>query len=92
MNNCFRILVLRVDLLYSEDEQVTNSRRSWIIEQFTSLIKNGSIPKDDKWIQLVLDCLVVHGIFVVKKKSDKGSIPVCIRTQLLSFESRLRRI
>ena len=55
---------------------MSNSRRSWIIEQFTSLIKNGSIPKDDKWIQLVLDWLVVHGIFVVKKKSEKGAIRV----------------
>ncbi|KAI0060788.1 hypothetical protein BV25DRAFT_1827328 [Artomyces pyxidatus] len=55
------------------DIQVTNSRRSWIIEQFAALIRNGAIPKDDEWVQLILDWLTVHGLFVIKKKTEKSN-------------------
>ncbi|KDQ59553.1 hypothetical protein JAAARDRAFT_127225 [Jaapia argillacea MUCL 33604] len=54
------------------DMQVVNSRRAWIVDQLAALIRNGAIPKSDDWIQLILDWLVVHGLFVVKKKSSKS--------------------
>ncbi|VDB99939.1 unnamed protein product [Peniophora sp. CBMAI 1063] len=81
-------LLSQVDAINGEDAQVTNSRRSWIIEQFTSLVKNGSIPKDDAWVQLVLDWLVVHGIFVVKKKSEKGAIPLHVPSPAFTDDLR----
>ncbi len=38
------------------------------------LIRNGQIPKEDAWIQSILNWLVVNGLFIVKKKSSKVSI------------------
>lgn len=49
-----------------------NSRRSWIIEQLGGLIRSGSIPKNDDWVQSILDFLIVHGLFTVKKKDEKS--------------------
>ncbi|KAF5386843.1 hypothetical protein D9615_001886 [Tricholomella constricta] len=60
------------DLLRREDVRAINTRRSWIIEQFGALIRSGAIPKSDEWVQSILDWLVVHGLFVVKKKSEKS--------------------
>lgn len=54
------------------DIQAANARRVWIIDQLGALIRNGSIPKTDKWIQSILDWLVVHGFFTIKKKSEKS--------------------
>lgn len=51
-----------------------DSRRIWITDQFAALIRNGSIPKNDEWIQIVLDFYVAHGLFVVRKKSEKNPI------------------
>ena len=51
-----------------------DSRRIWIADQFAALVRNGSIPKDDEWIQIVLDFYIVNGLFVVRKKSEKNSI------------------
>ncbi|KAG5647160.1 hypothetical protein DXG03_001115 [Asterophora parasitica] len=55
-----------------EDVHAINTRRSWIIEQFGALIRSGAIPKSDEWVQSILDWLIVHGLFVVKKKSEKS--------------------
>lgn len=55
------------------------ARRSWIIEQLPALVHNPSIPKSDDWIQTVLEWLLVNGLFVVTKASQKSSYrPVCI--------------
>ncbi|KAF7363316.1 hypothetical protein MSAN_00987000 [Mycena sanguinolenta] len=54
------------------DVQVTNSRRVWIIDQLSALIRNGAIPKEDDWIMSVLNWLALNGLFVVKKKSEKS--------------------
>lgn len=51
-----------------------NARRAWIIDQLVALIRNGAIPKGDDWVQSILDWLVVHGLFVVTKKSEKSLI------------------
>ena len=62
-----------------EDIQVVNSRRSWIIDQLAALVRNGAIPKDDDWLQTILDWLTVQGMFIVKKKSDKSAfLAVCL--------------
>ncbi|KDR81783.1 hypothetical protein GALMADRAFT_221648 [Galerina marginata CBS 339.88] len=58
------------------DIVATNSRRAWVIEQLGSLIRNGRIPKEDGWVLSILDWLVVHGIFIVKKKSSKSPVPI----------------
>jgi DNA polymerase phi len=51
------------------------------MEQLGALIRGGNIPKSDEWIQSILDWLVIHGLFVVKKKSGKGRFPaVCSLT------------
>ena len=67
---CVACLVSRVRR--SGDAQAVNSRRSWIIDQFTAFVRNGAIPKSDDWIQLILDWLCVHGLFIVAKKSEKS--------------------
>lgn len=56
------------------DTQLINAHRSWIVDQFASLVRNGAIPKDDGWLQQILDWLTVHGVFVVKKRSPNSSI------------------
>jgi DNA polymerase phi len=68
------------------DVQVINARRSWIIEQFTALVRNGAIPKSDEWVQLILDWFIVHGIFSVKK-SSQGSLIFAVR---IPFPSLLK--
>ncbi|KAG6892458.1 hypothetical protein C0992_000424, partial [Termitomyces sp. T32_za158] len=55
-----------------EEIRVINSRRSWIIDQLGGLIRSGSLPKNDDWVLSILDLLVVHGLFIVKKKDEKS--------------------
>ncbi|EEB87038.1 hypothetical protein MPER_15797, partial [Moniliophthora perniciosa FA553] len=52
--------------------ETINARRKWIIDQLFALIRNGAIQKSDEWVQVVLDWLVVNGLFVVKKKKEKS--------------------
>ena len=60
--------------------QIVNARRAWIVDQLAALIRNGAIPKDDQWVQTILDWFAVHGLFTIKKKSDKAKfIAVRIR-------------
>ncbi|KJA27489.1 hypothetical protein HYPSUDRAFT_35394 [Hypholoma sublateritium FD-334 SS-4] len=70
------------------DLSATNARRAWIIDQLGVLIRNGKIPKEDYWIQSILNWLVVNGLFVVKKKSSRVSIPHAIHTPAFSDELR----
>ncbi|SRR6266404_8604098 len=61
------------------DVQQANAHRSWVVDQFAALIRNGAIPKNDEWIQQILDWLTLHGIFVIKKISPNS--PICsVRT------------
>ncbi|KAF8212387.1 DNA polymerase phi-domain-containing protein [Mycena galopus ATCC 62051] len=52
--------------------QAINSRRGWIIDQLSALIRNGAVPKDDVWTMSILNWLALNGLFVVKKKSEKS--------------------
>jgi DNA polymerase phi len=56
-------------LTYSGEDQGASARRTWVIDQLASLVRNGAVPKGDAWITSVLDWLVVHGLFDIKKKS-----------------------
>ena len=56
------------------DIQALNTRRAWVIDQLSALIRNGAIPKSDAWIQTILDWLAVHGLFIIAKKSEKSTI------------------
>lgn len=51
-----------------------NTRRAWIIDQLSALVRNGAVPKSDTWIQTILDWLAVHGLFIIAKKSEKSTI------------------
>lgn len=66
-------------LCYRDDIRGVNARRAWIVDQLGALIRNGSIPKNDQWIQSILDWLIINGLFVIRKKSDKSSYrAVCV--------------
>jgi DNA polymerase phi len=54
--------------------QTIDSRRTWIIEQFAALIRNGAIPKKDEWVQVILDSFVVNGLFIIKRESDNNAL------------------
>ena len=56
------------------DIQALNARRAWIVEQLAALIRNGAIPKADAWVQTVLDWFATHGLFMIKKKSEKSKL------------------
>jgi DNA polymerase phi len=55
-----------------DDVHGINARRAWIIDQLGALIRNGTIPKSDQWIQAILDWLIVNGLFIIKRKSEKS--------------------
>ncbi|KIM59218.1 hypothetical protein SCLCIDRAFT_10017 [Scleroderma citrinum Foug A] len=58
----------------TEDTDSIHSRRTWIADQFAALVRNGSVPKNDEWIQIALDWYVVNGLFTVRKQSESSSI------------------
>lgn len=58
---------------HSYDISVINARRIWIVEQFAALLRNGAIPKNDTWVQRVIDWLIVHGLCRVRKKTEKSN-------------------
>ncbi|OAX39198.1 hypothetical protein K503DRAFT_690102 [Rhizopogon vinicolor AM-OR11-026] len=57
---------------YYRDVAAEEAKRIWTADQFAALVRNGAIPKREDWIQLVLNWFTVQGLYVVKKKSDKG--------------------
>ena len=68
----------------ADDVQALNTRRAWIVEQLSALVRNGAIPKSDAWIQTILDWLAVHGLFIVTKKADKSAV-VAVSSAFLLF-------
>ncbi|KAL1715196.1 DNA polymerase phi-domain-containing protein [Schizophyllum commune] len=73
------------------DVQAVNSTRAWIIEQLASLIRNGAIPKDEQWIQTILDWFTVHGLFTIKKKTEKSPFLALHTTPNPPFSDALRK-
>ena len=49
------------------------SERKWAVEQFGALVRSSAVPKDQEWIQDVLEFLVVHGYFLVNRKIKSTS-------------------
>ncbi|TFY61434.1 hypothetical protein EVG20_g7059 [Dentipellis fragilis] len=83
--------VNEVDSEKQDDMQVIQSRRTWIIDQFAGLVRNGAIPKDDEWIKLILDWLAVHGLFVIKKKTEKSPFVALHAAPSPPFSDDLRK-
>ncbi|TFK72185.1 hypothetical protein BDN72DRAFT_792794 [Pluteus cervinus] len=74
-----------------QDVQSISARRTWVIEQFGALIRNTAIPKNDEWIKMILDWLVVNGLFIVKKKSSKSSVKALHTVPNPQFSDDLRQ-
>ena len=58
----------------NRDIDSIGSLRTWIADQFSALVRNGSVPKSDEWIQIILDWYVVNGLFTIRKKSESSPI------------------
>ncbi|WVR03854.1 hypothetical protein IAU60_000851 [Kwoniella sp. DSM 27419] len=56
------------------DSGRVDERRTWALDQILALCRNGSVPKDDAWIASILDFLLVHGFFLVRKADKKSPI------------------
>jgi hypothetical protein len=67
-------------IVYCFSAETLNRRRAWAIEQLSMLIRNGSIPKTEEMVQSILEFLTLHGLFTVRKKTDKGPIKTVRRT------------
>ena len=51
-------------------------RRTWAVNQLHALIRNGSVPNEDEWVIEVLDLLLVHGFFTIRKANKKSEMAV----------------
>ncbi|ORY24385.1 DNA polymerase phi-domain-containing protein [Naematelia encephala] len=69
-------LVLASDEKTRTDMSGLEERRSWALDQLLALCRNGSVPRDDSWIASVLDFLLVHGFFVLRKADKKSPMTV----------------
>ncbi|KAK8861548.1 hypothetical protein IAR55_002370 [Kwoniella newhampshirensis] len=56
------------------DSSRIDERRLWALDQIQALCRNGSVPKDDSCISSVLDFLLVHGFFIIRKTDKKSTI------------------
>lgn len=71
--------IQEAEMQSDREPSVLTHRRTWIADQFAALLRNGSIPKDDECIQIVLDFYIVNGLFVIRKKSERSPIhAVCL--------------
>lgn len=66
------------NVLVSEDDGGLDERRTWALDQMLALARNGAVPRADSWITRVLDALLVHGFFLIRK-ADKRSKIVALR-------------
>ncbi|KAL0947063.1 hypothetical protein HGRIS_013204 [Hohenbuehelia grisea] len=57
----------------NDDDQAVQTRQAWAIDQLGSLVRNNSIPKDDTWVQSVLDWLAINGLFTAASTRKKAS-------------------
>lgn len=56
------------------DATSREEKRVWALDQMLALCRNGAIPKDDAWVQRVLDDLQVYGFFIVRSADKKATI------------------
>ncbi|KAI0691182.1 DNA polymerase phi-domain-containing protein [Cytidiella melzeri] len=77
---------------HTSDVRALNARRAWIVDQLAALVRNGAIPKDDQWVQTVLNWFVVNGLFVIKKKNGKSSFLALRDVPAPVFSDELRKL
>ncbi|KAH9923929.1 DNA polymerase phi-domain-containing protein [Epithele typhae] len=76
----------------ADDIQALNTRRAWIVDQLSALVRNAAVPKADGWMQTILDWLIVHGLFIVAKIPNKSAIAaVTAHGSHTAFSDDLRR-
>lgn len=63
----------------SADNSGLEERRQWAFDQLASLFKNSKVPKDDELISTILDFLLIHAFFMIRK-TDKKSTLAALRT------------
>ncbi|KAF9452265.1 hypothetical protein P691DRAFT_661308 [Macrolepiota fuliginosa MF-IS2] len=80
-----------VDATDGDAIRAINHKRQWTIDQMFALIRNGTIPKNDEWVQSILDWLVVHGLFLVNKRSSKNPIAAARLVAKPPFSDELRK-
>ncbi|TPX59035.1 hypothetical protein SpCBS45565_g07848 [Spizellomyces sp. 'palustris'] len=51
-----------------------NQRRQWAVDQMLLLLKNGKIPKEEKWIQRIARFVWLHAFFKVQKTDPKVDV------------------
>ncbi|GMK55691.1 hypothetical protein CspeluHIS016_0207470 [Cutaneotrichosporon spelunceum] len=62
------------NVLVSEDEGGLDERRTWALDQMLALARNGAVPRADGWISRVLNTLLVHGFFLIRKADKRSKI------------------
>ncbi|KAG8691843.1 hypothetical protein FRC11_007809 [Ceratobasidium sp. 423] len=65
---------LRESVASDADPSEQDSKRRYVFEQLAALMRNGSIPKDDEWINSVLELFILHGFFTVTKKNKNSEM------------------
>lgn len=70
---CVDVYVL-ADESCSADASGLEERRVWALDQLLAIFRNGAIPKQDSWVATVLDFLLLHSFFVVRKADKKSNI------------------
>lgn len=65
--NCWRD-----DLFYSVTSDSSDAKRAWCLDQMGAILRHPAVQVDDHTINLILEHLIIHGHFVVKKKIHKN--------------------
>ncbi|KAJ1310167.1 hypothetical protein OPQ81_006911 [Rhizoctonia solani] len=65
---------LRDGVASNADPSEQDSKRRYVFEQLAALMRNGSIPKDDEWVNSILELFILHGFFTVTKKNKSSSV------------------
>ncbi|KAJ3154275.1 hypothetical protein HDU89_008342 [Geranomyces variabilis] len=50
------------------------SQRQWVLDQLNSLLKNGRIPKEERWIQSVAQFVCLHAFYDVSAADAKDDL------------------
>ncbi|KAG9018922.1 DNA-directed DNA polymerase [Tulasnella sp. 427] len=61
------------------DASASLARRKWAVDQLSGIVRSGELPRSDAWISSALQFLLVHGFFLVKKKSEDSEVELLRR-------------
>ncbi|QRW14703.1 DNA polymerase phi subunit [Ceratobasidium sp. AG-Ba] len=72
------------------DPSEQDTKRRYVVEQLSALMRNGSIPKDDEWVNSILEFFTLHGMFSVTKKNKSSPLTAvhCVTKPPLSDSLR----